>query len=285
MLDLVPHRLSCYRIADRLDKFSGIPSNVGQLQKELIRRVDFVLATSRSLWEWALSVREDEVYYLPNGVSGIFFEDRKALPDDFPADGKPVAVYAGSIDTRFDLDLLTYAVQKLKDIHFLIIGPLNSKELKTGLQKLQLEDNFTWLGPRDYLKLPVYLQGSAVGLIPFKRSELTEAVNPIKYYEYLASGLPVVAPPLRELKEMGGPLHSYSYEERDQFLAVIRKTLGKVKQGPEKSCNNRHLDLEADLKAVLGKDLIKFAARHTWERRFEEVMGIIEKLNSEVPGI
>ncbi len=278
LLDLVPHRLSCYRLADRLDKFSGIPSNVGQLQKELIRRVDFVLATSRSLWEWALSVRKDNVYYLPNGVSRIFFEDEETLPDDFPADGKPVAVYAGSIDTRFDLNLLTCAVQKLKDIHFLLIGPLNFKKLSPGLQKLKIEGNFTWLGPRDYRMLPAYLQRSTVGLIPFKLNELTEAVNPIKYYEYLASGLPVVAPPLRELKEMGGPLHSY--KNSNEFSIVIREALGKVQQEQGTESNEGHLELKTNIKA----NLREFALKHTWDSRFKEVMSIIEKLKSNLPG-
>lgn len=257
LLDLVPHRVSCYRLADRLDQFSGIPGNVGQLQKDLIRRVDFVLGTSLALVEWARSVREDNIYYLPNGVSTIFFANKVLLPDDFPQEKKPVVVYAGTLDTRFDLETLTYAVHNIKECHFLIIGPLTYEELKPGLNSLQEEENFTWLGAKDYIQLPAYLQGSAVGIIPFYLNELTEAVNPIKYYEYLASGLPVVAPPLRELMVMEGPLHSYN--DKEGFCAALRQALKERKE-----------------KAGLQECLRDFAKEHTWESRFKEILAIFE---------
>ena len=260
LLDLVPHRVSCYRLADRLDKFSGIPANVGELQKELIRRVDFVVATSLSLWEWARSVRKDDLYYLPNGVSDIFFGEQETVPPDFPADGRPVAVYVGTIDTRFDLETLAHAVHSLKEIHFLLIGPLTFEKLKPALQALQAEDNFTWLGPKQYGELPAYLQASAAGLIPFYLNELTEAVNPIKYYEYLASGLPVAAPMLRELKAMEGPLHSYS--DREGFCSALREAVAGQKREPERR----------EKKAAFRK----FASGHTWESRFAEISAIVE---------
>jgi len=263
LLDLVPHRVSCYRLADRLDKFSRIPDNVGELQKELIRRVDFVLATSQSLLEWARSERNNGVYYLPNGVSDIFFEEQRKLPHDFPADGRPVAIYTGTIDTRFDLDLIEYAVRAEKGFHFLLIGPLTDRKLKPGLEALQSEDNFTWLGPKAYEQLPAYLQGSTAGLIPFRLNELTEAVNPIKYYEYLACGLPVVAPLMRELKAMEGPLHSYGGKE--SFSAALRAALQERQRDKEEMANKGQSKLQ------------EFAADQTWFKRFEEVLDIIEK--------
>ena len=257
LLDLVPHRVSCYRLADRLDKFAGIPANVAQLQKELIRRVDFVLVTSRSLWDWARTVREDHLYYLPNGVSELFFEEAGGRPADFPTDERPVAAYAGTIDTRFDLDTLAFAVRKLKEVHFLLVGPLTDKNLQAGLEELVAEDNFSMVGAKPYSALPAYLQKAAVGLIPFQLNELTEAVNPIKYYEYLACGLPVVAPQMRELKEMGGPLHSYS--DREGLCNAVREAV-------EAGKNNAYRD-----------ELQRFALKHTWRSRYGEILKILEE--------
>jgi len=256
LLDLVPHRLSCYRLVDRLDKFSGIPSNVEDLQKELIHRVGFVLATSRSLWEWASAIRSVNVYYLPNGVSDQFFTEFGQTPPDFPQDGKPVAVYVGTLDTRFDFQTLKEAVFKMPDIHFLLIGPVTFNPLRAELEKLTKEKNLTLLGAKPYSELPSYLKSSKAGLIPFKLNELTEAVNPIKYYEYLASGLPVVAPPMRELIGMQGPLHVY--RDPDEFCVMVREA---VMSGTEKR-----------------KELTEFAERHTWRARFEEIKKIINAL-------
>ena len=259
LLDLVPHRLSCYRLADRLDKFSGIPDNVGLLQQELIKRVDFVLATSKSLWEWAKTIRKEQVYYLPNGVSDQFFEKGQARPADFPEDERPVAVYVGTIDTRFDLDTFGQAVYKMADWHFLLIGEVTNHKLLPGLQELARRDNLTLLGPKAYRELPAYLQHSSAGLIPFQLNELTEAVNPIKYYEYLASGLPVVAPPMRELIEMKGPLNVY--EDSKGFFEALRFTREK-----------RENEMAG---------LVQFAAQNTWRSRFAEIERIIgERLDS-----
>ena len=253
LLDLIPHKQSCYRLADRLDKFSRIPPGVGELQKEMIKRVDFVLATSRSLLEWAREARRDNVYYLPNGVDERFFEPVPEKPADFPDDGKPVAVYLGTLDTRFDLEALGHGVLAEKDLHFLVIGPVTDERLVPGLRTLQEEKNFTWLGPRDHHLVPAYLQYADAGLIPFQLNELTEAVNPIKYYEYLACGLPVVAPPLRELAVMKGPL--YAYRGKEGFLSALKKALAA---GESEREENR-----------------AYARKQTWRSRYEEIKAIM----------
>jgi len=253
LLDLIPHSRSCYRLADRLDKFKAIPPGVGELQKEMIRRVDFVLATSQSLLEWAREVRSEGIYYLPNGVGEHFFETGLVKPADFPGDGKPVVVYLGTLDTRFDLETLAHGVLAMKNFHFLLIGPLTDDSLKPGLKTLLEEKNITWLGPRDHHQAPAYLQHADLGLIPFQLNELTEAVNPIKYYEYLACGLPVVAPPLRELAAMQGPL--YAYRDREGFTAALQEALAAgVKEREEGRA---------------------YARQQTWRSRYEEIKSIM----------
>ena len=260
LLDLVPHRLSCYRLADRLDKFRRIPPGVAQLQQEIIERVDFVLATSQSLWEWAQQFCTEDVYYLPNGVSEIFFEPAgETPPQDFPADGRAVAVYLGTLDSRFDLETLARGVAKLKDVHFLIIGPLTDGTLRPGMKLLQAEENFTWLGPKEHKAVPAYLKHADLGMIPFHLNELTEAVNPIKYYEYLACGLPVVAPPLRELSAMKGPL--YHYRGRADFCSALKQAL---KAGEEEK-----------------KDFTGYARLQTWEIRFQDILKIMEEKTAQ----
>ncbi|MDY6826320.1 MAG: glycosyltransferase [Bacillota bacterium] len=261
LLDIIPHRLSCYRLADRLDQFAMIPPNVGVIQQELIEKVDFVLATSLALQEWAEESSRREVYYMPNGVSDEFFTANLQMPDDFPADGRPVALYLGTMDTRFDLETLAAAVRQMPEVHFLLIGPLTCDSLREGMSALQEKENFSLLGPREYSQAPAYLQHASVGLIPFHDNKLTAAVNPIKYYEYLACGLPVVAPPLRELKAMGGPLQAYRAGDGGDFCRAIREALAeKEKKG-----------------RAVRKERIDFATGQTWRARFRSIMEILEK--------
>jgi glycosyltransferase involved in cell wall biosynthesis len=257
LLDLIPHRISCYRIADRLDQFSRIPPSTVELQRELIRRVDFVIATSQYLYEWALQVRRHDVYYLPNGVSDRFFQPQLPCPSDFPDSSLPVAVYLGTIDNRFDFETIENAVKNCRQFYILLIGPITETTLVPKINKLQQEQNFRWLGPKKQEEAIAYLQHSSIGIIPFYLNDLTEAVNPIKYYEYLACGLPVVAPPLRELSYMKGPLHFYS--DQDSFLKALK---------------------EAENERSKKRDLYKsFAAENSWHKRFEEVTRIVEQIN------
>ncbi len=254
LLDLVPHRLSCLRIADRLDRFSRIPASVNRLQAELIGRVDLVFATSRSLQKWAARHRDGGVYYLPNGVSDIFFTEYPEPPDDFPRTDAPVAVYTGTVDERFDLQALQLAVRQAREVHFLVIGPVTANKLIPGLEELKGEANFTLLGPKRYSLIPAYLGKCSAGLIPFVESRLTEAVNPIKYYEYLACGLPVAASPLPELTGMGGPL--YPYRRAEDLAEAVRLA---VKAGGKEKAENR-----------------EYAAGQTWQSRFRDAEALIK---------
>lgn len=256
LLDIIPHRFSCYRLADRLDQFGAIPGNVTELQKNLIKRVDFVLATSQALLEWAAEARADQLYLMPNGVSDQFFTNETlSPPDDLPQDGRPVALYVGTIDTRFDLEALCGAVRRLPEVNFVLIGPVTDESLQPGLSELKAAGNLTTTGPKPYDELPAYMQNSTVGLIPFRLNDLTEAVNPIKYYEYLASGLPVVAPPMRELAEMQGPIHYY--RGCDDLSRAIGAALNEAVLPEQRA------------------ERINFAAARTWRSRFKEIEAII----------
>lgn len=254
LLDALPHRLSVYRLADRLDQFNRIPASINVLSEELIRSSSLVLATSRSLQQWAQQKGDRNVHYLPNGVDDIFFAPDLPVPADFPSDGRPVVVYLGTLDSRFDADLVAGAVKNYRNCHFLLIGPVTAGDVKERLKRLEGEDNFSLAGPREHHLAPAYLRHSSAGIIPFKQNRLTEAVNPIKYYEYLASGLPVVAPPLRELVEMKGP--ACFYENPESFGGALEKA---VKQG-----------------AAERRTLVEYARGRSWRARFEQVMEILQ---------
>ncbi len=259
LLEMIPHRFSCYRLADRVDQFSRVPQSILGLQRELIQKVDAVLTTSRDLHRWASEIRPEGVHYVPNGVNDFFFQDNGPLPADFPADGHPVVVFVGAIDSWFDTETLEYAVETLSDLHFLLIGPLKDKHIGEKLEFLKNKVNFTYLGGRDHTTIPAYLKACAAAIIPFKLTELTHAVNPIKYYEYLACGLPVVASPMRELLELRGPL--FTYRDRGQFCASLREAVGS--------------------KAEMEQSLTAFARENTWKSRYELIKQIFDGWQSD----
>ena len=66
--------------------------------------------------------------------------------------------------------------------------------------------NVHWLGRKKYIQLPTYLAHFTAAIIPFKLEELTHATSPLKLFEYMAGGKPVVATPMAESTRFPGVL-------------------------------------------------------------------------------
>jgi GT2 family glycosyltransferase len=126
-----------------------------------------------------------------------------------------------------------------------------------GAETARLErlPNVHLLGERPYDDLPSMAASFDVGIIPFKRTPLIEATDPVKFYEMMALGLGIVAPPIPELAAQGDLLHFA--EGAEAFLEVIENMLS------------------APLDPVLVERRKDFARANTWEQRvdiFEEAL-------------
>jgi glycosyltransferase involved in cell wall biosynthesis len=85
---------------------------------------------------------------------------------------------------------------------FALVGPTGPGDPRADVSALVDEPNIHLLGARSYAELPQVLRGADAGIIPYARNPLTESVFPMKVYEYLAAGLPVVATPLPALVDV-----------------------------------------------------------------------------------
>jgi glycosyltransferase involved in cell wall biosynthesis len=162
---------------------------------------------------------------------------------------RPRAVYAGSLDSWFDAALLGAVASLLPRWAFVLIGPV-----RAALRDLRGRPNVVLLGPRPYADLPAYFRHADAGLVPFVLTPLTHAIHPIKIYEYLAAGLPVVATPMEESAAIGAPIRLAAGPEA--FAAALE------------AARSEGADAAAARSA--------FARRHTWDRRFEELMGALD---------
>ena len=83
----------------------------------------------------------------------------------------------------------------------LLIGPA-APGTAPKLERLGAHPNVRWLGPKAYAGLPRYVAAFDVGLIPYVENDYTRSCFPLKLYEYLSAGKPVVASGLPELAGM-----------------------------------------------------------------------------------
>ena len=199
-VDLVG-RLNEQRIIfDCMDNYPGFFNGtervvIAAMEHDLLRRADLVLATAQSLLEKCRRVNAN-THLVPNGVDVAHFARARAgLPvaDDLRPYPHPRFGYIGTIGTWTDVDSMIALAQAVPDGSVIIIGPWEVP------QPADLPINFHILGPRPYAHLPEYLAGFDVALIPFKVGPLTQAVNPVKLFEYAAAGVPIVATATQEL--------------------------------------------------------------------------------------
>lgn len=185
-------------IYDCMDEWEGFP-HIGAPQldaeKELVRQADVVTATAATLErKWRSSAQHCAL--VRNGVDTALFEQHCRPNGLLVPDGRPVIGFYGGLAEWVDLDLVATAARARPHWRFVLIGDVFVEDL-CGLDVLS---NVELLGRRPYEEMPGFLYHFDVCMIPFRINELTHAVDPVKLYEFLSAGKPVVATALRELE-------------------------------------------------------------------------------------
>ncbi len=188
-------------IYDCVDDHGAFPGHnprvVASMENRLIQRADIVFASARHLAQRCRQF-SDAVFLVPNGADVTHFKKAQEdgpIPEDLASVPHPVVGYIGYVHDWFNQAWIRQAAQNRPDWSFVIIGPVH-----TDVGTLEDLSNVHFLGEKKYEVLPDYLRQFAVCVIPFVQNELTRSVNPIKLYEYLAAGKPVVASRLPELE-------------------------------------------------------------------------------------
>jgi glycosyltransferase involved in cell wall biosynthesis len=169
-------------VYDRIDDYSSFPGLRGSLvmeEQELLQEADLVLATHPSLLPSASS---KQTLLLPNGAPDVICQ---WVEQD--EEREPTVVYLGAVEEWFDWHLLLCTANILKKFTFLIIG--RAAEQPPDL----LPPNVVLVGEMPHEQAIEMLRKSSIGIIPFVNSDFTRTINPVKAYEYLAAGLPVVS--------------------------------------------------------------------------------------------
>lgn len=190
-------------IYDCMDYHAGFADSnkhIHDMEAQLLRQADLVLTSSAPLRDLIQKAGRDSVL-IRNAAEVEFFSKRPkrlAIKRD-----RPIIGYYGAIAEWFDIKLLTEVAKDNPQWAFELVGSTRGCDI-TQASRLP---NVTFHDEVSYAVLPEYLYTFDVCLIPFKRVPLTECTNPVKIYEYLAAGKPVVATPLPELQGIGDIIH------------------------------------------------------------------------------
>ena len=163
---------------------------VSELQ--LVKQSDMVICTSKALYKEKIKVNP-ETYYVPNAAELVHSSkaldaklDAHPILKDIP---RPIIGYFGSIERRMDYDMLQKVIAANPDKSFVFVGPMYREHLPEWLFNTP---NVYLPGPVPYEEMPAMLKGFDIATIPFKKDEVSATIFPLKLFEYLGAGKPVI---------------------------------------------------------------------------------------------
>lgn len=248
-----------YDIMDEWEEFE----KVGQanwfdksVEEKIILQADFVSAVSQFLIKKYNYLRTD-IMLSPNGfykeLTGYNNKNialKKVINDEIN-----IGYFGHLTDSWFDWDSIFKLAKRNQNYKFHIIGYGIPEKI---LNKLQKQENIVYYGKIPTAQLHNYVKGWNIGIIPFKTSALSQAVDPIKIYEYLYMGLPVIVSGIENVKNYPRTFYIESIQE-------FEKQVIKIVNNPK------------------FEEIDDFLEKSTWESRFEKLeKHITEKGISEL---
>ena len=225
------------------------------LEWETLCQVDIVFANSLLTYENKRHFTP-HTYRIPSGADVEHFaqalDPATSVHPAIAAIPHPIAGYIGNINNKLDIPLLVTVAAHLPDWQFVFVGQpyLQSVDLRL----LQGQSNVHFLGRFPFTEVPALVKGMDVCLLPYAKTEFARYRSPLKLYEYLAGGKPVVSTDHPEAREFSKWVEvAFTPQE---FAAFVTKA--KEKDSPERQLRRAEL-----------------AQQHSWDRRVDEMEQII----------
>jgi len=258
-------------IYDYLDEISekitpGRPiDNLRRRNEYMLRNADIILATADSLYDHAFKKRGRDVFLNPNGVDYFHFHIKRnthsLLSDIKPIieKGHPVIGYFGAFASWVDYPLIKKLAAERPGYEIVLIGWDWDGLFKD--QELEKYPNIHYLGVKKYSVLPQYAIWFDVSMIPFVKSKITRATSPVKLFEYMALGNPIVTTEMPECMKYQSVLIGRDHEE------FIRKI-------------DLALEYREDKEYIASLD--KEARENTWTARAVVIDKIITSMDKKI---
>jgi hypothetical protein len=215
---------------------------------------DVVTAVSQSLVEKFNFIREDITIigngYTPN-VLGI---ENKYIALKHKTASQTIGYFGHLTESWFDWNLIIDTASKYPNLHFEIIGYGEPLWVQTKAKELK---NITLVGKVHTSELYKYVKHWNIAMIPFKAGKLSNAVDPIKIYEYIYFGLPILVTGITHLSTFP---NTFVAKDNDDFQKIIFKIL-----------KSEPIDKEI---------LNTFLTQTTWHARFQYFEELIQHNNS-----
>lgn len=229
LIDSIPRAYRVYHATEDYLTYAGhTPSSIGLVTsiKLLLEKIDLMISCSTGVAEAYVKIGGYEGPYaiIENGCDAEYF--LSFLKDSNPplTNEKPIVVFQGGINERLDYALLNDVVSRMPDVEFKFCGKVTASE---GWSRVLAHANVHYLGEMHPDSFARVMCNASVGIIPFIQDDWIRNSLPLKAYEYVACGLPVVTVPIDAL-------------ERDSHCFAIARDSAEFEQKIRASLDSRH---------------------------------------------
>lgn len=262
LISLRPFARLVYHAVDAVHKQPCMPSSrIEEAERHLCGLMDQVFVTSpqleRQLTPWSRRIRFD-----PNVADQAHFAQamslpQDALPEDLAVIPGPRVGFIGAVSSyKLDFELVAAVAQAHPHWQFVFVGPTGEGEPQTDTALLRRERNIHLLGARSYDQLPAYCSGFSCGWLPLRLTPYTQAMFPMKFFEYLAAGLPVVATSIDALGQFADA-SLLCPPDPEAFADALAMALAGC--GPDRTIR------------------LALAAKHTYKARTRRMLAVLEE--------
>ncbi|HNZ86195.1 MAG TPA: glycosyltransferase [bacterium] len=256
--DEVEHSVSVFDTVDNWCEHSSYLKFKKKLEKNyktIKEKANIIFVLSKS-GEEIFTPRKDNIYHITQGVDlAHYMMKNKLINNDIAKIHRPIIGYIGIIqENRINFDLIEYIAKKNLDKSIVLIGPIWNKDHEKLLKNYS---NIYLLGKKTYGEAPDYINQFDVGIIPHMLNDFIKYTCPMKVYEYLACGIPVVttdAPGIEQFKDVVSVANDF-----EKFNIAIQEELNNDSQ---EKIDNR----------------IKIIKDHTWEKKVDQMLNHIQTL-------
>ncbi|NGU67263.1 glycosyltransferase [Clostridium perfringens] len=253
-----------YEYIDELsDEISGhLPDFVYDRHKNIIEdKSNIAVGSADKLIEEIEEIRgKENVAMITNGVQYDHWQYRSdEVPEklkDIVSRGNPIIGYFGALAKWFDYELLKKVAKERPNYEIVLIGFLYDNSFKDS--KIDELENVHYLGIVDYKELNKYSQYFTISTIPFLLNDITESTSPVKLFEYMAMGHPIVTTDMRECRKYKSVLIGKSHKdfiEKLDFALTLDKNDEYYNYLKEEALANTWKEKAAILDRLIDKNI------------------------------
>ena len=256
-LDILHPAHFIYEYIDELEIFYGYGPEMETDHQRLMQEADVTICTATKLYNQTLGKAKNPLLS-PNAGDYEFFSKTKDTSinpwiRDVVGNYKCVLGYYGALASWFDYELVKTVAQRHPDWLFVLVG-IN---YDGTLDKSEIDqfENIVYVPPQPYKELPSFLTAFDVATIPFVINEITLSTSPVKLFEYMAGGKPILTSKMPECLKYESVR---TYADADEFCRIVEEYLAMKPDDP-------YWDV-----------LKREALENTWDSRTDQILEAIE---------